>query len=271
MRIEMLALLLLLAFINDASADDGVRLLYTKQKPEAALPVQVSSFQGRRGTKFTITFAVVDPSAYRLDVVVPKDENSGGASLERFYLDENPVAVMVGGFIESYGPATPAGLLRVNGRNLNPISMKDIIVDGVVCVERDSETIIVPRNSDQLIQASSACFQSGPLLIYDRKLSNKLDLIDKKHEKFSSGAYPRSFFLKNSLNQYIMGVTSPISLFLLRRVMLMTLQEGGFDAVSAIGLPGLQWGGLIVKPGEKTFQFGQVTELLPDALAVFPR
>src|SRR5437660_10376549 len=86
---------------SDAQTADGpVEITTIKEQVGTVLPVKQLSV--RASKDFEITFATVNVARYSLMLVLPRDRSAGGSSLEGFFSDEEQLAVMPGGFIDSY-------------------------------------------------------------------------------------------------------------------------------------------------------------------------
>jgi hypothetical protein len=268
------ALALLVAFVARhaaVSADDQIEVLETKEYPRTALKVYEKRAIATKGGEFKVIFVVVDPRSYQVRLAVPSEPAAGGSSLARFFsVDNDAVAVLNGGFLRTSVPATPAGLLKYEGQILNRLSYTDPVLGGLLCFihnPQGTDLQLAERADAQLVETANDCLQSGPLLVHQGVAHDDLEKIDREIKDFSAGFYMRSFVTTNKRNQILLGITSPISLFALRRIMLMSETDGGLDAAFAIGLTGLDTAGFIVR-GRESFIAGNVNTLLPNAIVV---
>jgi hypothetical protein len=98
-----------------------------------------------------------------------------------------------------------------------------------------------------------------------------LALLDKQiNFPFSSAAFDRAFLALDHNNDVIVGVSSRISLTVLRDLLILPEDRGGFGAVVAVGLPGTRSAGLVLD-GESQITAGNVQTLLANAIIVTPR
>jgi Phosphodiester glycosidase len=219
---------------------------------------------------FVVSYISFKPTELRVGLVQPQNPAEGGTSLNRFKQDMQPVALMNGGFLDSTSPATPAGFLKVAGQIVNRAST-DRVIDGFLCFSNgpnlQAVTIGPYADLERVTSDYPDCTQGGPLLILDGKPFSKLEALDEDPnlKKFGLVAAARSFVAKTKTGNIIMGVTSPVSLYSLRSVLLQDRSAGGFEATQAIGLTGRITAGLIAG---SAFVRGHTNTLLPAAIIV---
>jgi Phosphodiester glycosidase len=262
------------ASVSTWAESDLVKILETRdvaQKPSFLKIIEKRVLASESG-EFTITVLIVDPKKNRLKLALPTDSAAYGSSLARFYLDEDALAVMSAGFLRTYSPVSPAGLLKFDGAIINTLSNTDPALGGIVCfANKNQELTIAARSNTHIIDISNDCIQGGPLFISEGIVHDELERIDSEYTNFSSRRYVRTFLAKSKRGEILLGYTSPTSLFALRRVLLMGESEGGLQAVAAVGLTGgTQTAGLIVRATDprQPFSRGNTTTPLPNALAV---
>jgi hypothetical protein len=222
---------------------------------------------------FRVTYVVVAPNQ-RIDLALPRGENSPGVPLNQFFLTEKSVAVLNGGYLRTTVPATPSGLLQVGGNEISPLIevADDPVLSGVVCFAEGRPAEILPVQIFKEIRKSfSDCVQAGPLIAFKGQLVEDLENFDYKNpdlKRFSSRPSERSFVLRTIRDETILGVTERASLSALRAVMLASEKEGGFGAVSAITLTGRSSAGLIIGGEKEPILSGGINLLLPNAIVV---
>jgi hypothetical protein len=226
--------------------------------------------------EFTITYMVFDPKVYRLKLAVPVDpaQGSSGASLRRFYEDEAAVAAMSAGFLRTYSPVTPAGLVKFGGSTINKISMTDPALSAVVCFSHTNDLpSLASRSDNHLIETSDDCLQAGPLFAQGGNPHDDLPKIDLEYKDFSARKYVRTFLALNRRGEFILGQTSPASLVALQTILVSTEQESGFNVAAAIGLTGGASAGLIARgsDADHLFTLGNIGGPLPNSFVVIRR
>lgn len=239
------------------------------------LPVSVATAIANE--TFKVSYVSFRPDELRVGLVKPQNPAEGGTSLNRFMQDSHAIALMNGGFLESTSPATPAGFLKVDGQILNRAStertpsgvLADPVVDGFVCFEPDAHAVVIGSIVDleKVEPKYSDCVQGGPLLILNGKPFSKLEALDQDPnlKKFALVAAARSFVAMTKTGSILMGVTSPVSLYGLRSVLLQDKASGGFEVSQALSLTGRITAGLIAG---SAFERGRTNTLLPDAIIV---
>src|SRR6476620_3420694 len=98
-------------------------------------------------TIFRVSYVVLTPTQ-KIEIALPQGgASSAGASLGLIFRTEQPLAALNGGFLRTYAPATPSGLLQVRGEELNPLaplSDKEPVMSGVICFGQRRPVEIVP-------------------------------------------------------------------------------------------------------------------------------
>jgi hypothetical protein len=247
------------------------------------LPVSIASPIANE--TFVVSYISFKPSELRVGLVRPQNPSEGGTSLNRFMQDKQPLALMNGGFLDSTSPATPAGFLKIAGQIINRASVPrvpdgggpvdrviDPVVDGFLCFANEPSAravVIGPfAEFEKVATDYPDCIQGGPLLVNDGKpIEKQLEALDDDPtlKKFALVAAARSFIARTKAGNIVMGVTSPVSLYSLRSILLQEKGSGGFEVSQAIALTGRISAGLIAGP---TFVRGHTNTLLPDAIIV---
>jgi hypothetical protein len=241
--------------------------------------LQVSVATPIANETFKVSYVSFRPDELSVGLIKPPNPAEGGTSLNRFMQDNHPIALMNGGFLESTSPATPAGFLKVYGQIVNRASVErassgvlvDPVVDGFVCFANEPVARAVVIGSivdlEKVEPKYPDCVQGGPLLILNGKPFSKLEALDQDPnlKKFALVAAARSFVAMTKTGSILMGVTSPVSLYGLRSILLQDKASGGFEVSQAISLTGRITAGLIAG---SAFERGHTNTLLPDAIIV---
>ena len=219
----------------------------------------------------TVTSLVVPTDKFHLRLVVPPGRTGTSSSLLRYLNDENrAAAAFTGGFLESYSPATPSGLIVMSGKLINALKIEDKVMTSALCfTDKISRPFTITSvKTFKPTGGSDDCIQAGPLIINSKAVASDLDQLDKRLDfQFSSGAFSRAFIGMNTRNDVILGVSTPLSLFDLRKLMLTPERDGGLGLTTAIMLSGGRTAGLAVS-ANPNFTTGHVETLLPNALVV---
>lgn len=293
MKMWPLVILALLAredlFAQEAGRT-GVQVLNERVPAGSSIPVTERKVRVG-GNEFSVLFATIDPVANRLQIALPRNPVGGGSSLWDFYRDEEAAAVFTGGYLDSFVPATPTGLVISNGTIVNDAKAaddakkKEPVLTGVLCfgqLGKGSIVTITSYRAGDSLKEWRDCIQSGPLIVSRGEYRDDLETLDanlagriteaskERQSGFVAGSYERAFALKNRSGQLILGVTSPASLFSLRYLLKEPADQGGFAAVDAILLTGWRTAGSIVSAPEPIV-FGHPSTLLPNAIVVNSR
>jgi hypothetical protein len=268
------ALLAIMGVLTTLALADDVKLKGNQPAAGLELKAGEKTFVYSDGSSvFTVKYAIA-PSYRRLRLTLPNSE-SGGSSLARFFVEQRPLAILNGGFLETYTPATPAGLLQIRGEVINGSAPRDQVASAVICfgqAEKPSALAIEPLiGSERLQKRYSDCLQAGPLLIYKGRQFDDLMILDldPSLKEFASVSAERSFIARNARGETILGVTAKTSLYALRAALLLGESDGGFGAIAAVGLTGRSTAGMIVA-GREPYTAGAVSKVLPNAIIVTP-
>lgn len=159
---------------------------------------------------------------------------------ERLYI----MAAINGGFLASYSPPVPAGLLKIDGKILSNLAPNDPVMDAVVCVGNDTNFYTVARFANN--PSPSDCIQTGPLLIIGQREVVSDNPVDKEIDyPFVSGRFERAFIGRDVNGATVIGWTSTIDLISLSQLLVGSIESGGFGLTDAAALPGKNSAGLI--------------------------
>ncbi len=242
--------------------------------------VRSGTFERRQITTSRAT--AVDVSSLRVAtdrvsfrLVTPSKSSAGGSSLVRFGYDERALAVFTGGFLDTFSPATPAGLVQQHNKIKNDLLDDDKVMKAVVCYSVDSINPAVIMTIAEFLagKPKGDCIQTGPFLAKNGKQETNFDELEKslKNAPFARGSFQRAFVSVNTSDEIAIGIAAQISLFALREVLLKSVQEGGFGAVVAVALSGGTTAGLVIEDGNRRITAGTVKTLLPNAVVIRER
>lgn len=289
--LRTIAILLLAAnviFAAQGAVRETISVLAVTSVPFTQLPVFVKKVSNAT-RNFSVSYVIVTPQTDNVDLALPKFSDGGGSSLWDFWRDEHADAAFTGGYLESVMPATPAGLLKYNGKLINDAKQSDPVLSGVVCFGKRQDKNVVSIfsfNNQGTFHEWSSCIQSGPLLALSGQEHDDLGSIDANVDirtdedtlrrkaagklAMSEGAYERAFIIRTRDGKFVLGITSPVSLYALRSLVLLDTAHGGFDAVDAINMTGWETAGLVVSAPDP-FVAGKASTLLPNAIVVHRR
>jgi Phosphodiester glycosidase len=189
------------------------------------------------------------------------ERSASGYSLEDYLRRYRALAVLSGGYIDSYSPPTPLGLVRSNGFQLSSVH-RSWLVDGFYCA-KPGHAEISPVDMDPLRRGFVDCVQAGPLLLLNgRPPDSKGREEPASYQKFVSMRLERTFICLTGRREAIIGISDKIEF----PKLVTALQQPQFDCVDAIGLTGGSSGGL--RFGNRLV--GKDEFLYPSVLGVMP-
>jgi hypothetical protein len=274
--------------VSETSAEDIERSAIQVLSENIRVGARVPTTERRLkvgGAELSVTFVTLNPASNRLNIVLPRNPVGGGAALWDFYRTENADVVLTGGYLDSFAPAIPTGLVRVAGTTFNDPKEKDPVLTGTLCLGRreDPASVMIARYSTQAsFDEWSDCIQAGPLMLLGGKSQDDIDALDaslanriteaskQRQSGFVAGSYERVFVMKDRSGQIVLGTTTPTSLYPLRYLLKQDAAGGGFGADDAILLSGWHTAGLIVSAPDPIV-VGNPSVLLPNAIVVNSR
>ncbi len=183
-----------------------------------------------------------------------------GYFLEDYKRRFNAVAVLAGGYIDSYSPPTSLGLVRSDGQLISS-SRSSWLTEAALCSDAGNVEIGLV---DLTRQPFRDCVQAGPLLLKFGKPPT--DLVSRKAPGFSrlnTSVQEQNFACTSSDGRVLLGVTDKIDL----PTLVTALQKPEVGCVDAIRLTGLDTAGLRIG----TTLFGSDDYLYPNVIGVVRR
>jgi hypothetical protein len=186
---------------------------------------------------------------------------SSGYSLREYLGHYGALAVLSGGYIDSYSPPTPLGLVRSNGLQISGIH-NSWLVDGLFC-SNPGHAEITLVDMDPMRQNFRDCVQSGPLLLLDKEKPNSPSREENpNYKKFAAAPIERTFLCLNGDGEAVLGISGKIEL----PKLVAALRGPEYRCTNAIGFTGAVSGGLRI--GDKLV--GKDDFLFPSVIAVMP-
>jgi hypothetical protein len=247
----------------------SVRLVETQKVRSTIFEARLVETSEQRHVIFTSL--MVDPGRVNFRLALPTKANA--ASLIRFRHDEDALAAFTGGFLDTYSPATPAGLVQRRNTIQNDLQA-DPVMTAVVCFSADPIKPVAIMATQEFLpgETKGDCIQTGPFLAKNGQKETDFDALEKSlGSPFARGHFERAILMVNVLSQIVIGVSSPISLFPLRELLLKPAQKGGLGAIVAVGLSGTLTAGLVIEGKDKLITVGAVKTLLPNAVIIRER
>jgi hypothetical protein len=228
---------------------------------------QATVAEGRLATYLRVDLEKFDVRV--LSALLPRKDDKAQAAPERaargFFLNDyrtlhNAEAVLSGGYIASFSPPTPLGLIKSDWTVVNA-PHESWLTDGYFCSEPGRAQI--QRWID--LAAFRDCLQAGPILLLQGEPPKDLGRSRRpgSYKKLENSVQEQAFICTVMPNELILGVTDKINLPAL--VDFLSRKETG--CTDAIRLTGEQTAGLVLSDKE----FGHDDYLFPSVIAVMPR
>jgi hypothetical protein len=229
----------------------------------------IAIFQGPvlvGGKKVGVTAVQVALPPHRIAVAVSPFE--AGASLGTFLKTHQAKVVLSGGFLKSFYPPIPIGLVRQNGKLVNRAAGGDLLTG--MLVVRDRKPLIGRFQSAECEGTSDDCLQSGPLLVRNgnSELPRELGGLLPSTRKLIEGSFARAVVGILREGRFLLALTEEVGLAPLVEVLLRSPTDGGLGCRDALNLSGAESAGLLVRAGGRTIAVGGQYVDLPNAIIV---
>lgn len=228
------------------------------------------------GQPFAAVALTVDPEV--AEVSLGLAEPRAGWSTETFHGKTGALAVATGGYLRSFTPPVPTGLLRHDGETLVDLAGDAKLLNGVLCLQptaagRPAATIrsLQRVDADRGILADYRhCRQAGPLLVRGGEpvvTTGKLD--DLSNSSFGSGLYRRIGIGVAGDGSIAIVWTTKVAMKGLAALAARSPENGGFGLKKMLALPGRNMASLVYRnrAGDRRVQ-GNASIRLPDAFLV---
>jgi hypothetical protein len=183
-----------------------------------------------------------------------------GFSLEDYKRLYGALAVMSGGYLSSFAPPMPFGLVK-SDNVLTSSTHKSWLTEGVYCAG-PIKTIIELWNRNPNIEEFRDCLQSGPMLLYNGDAILDAGSRAPGYMRLAQDSQNQAFICTSSNNETIIGITEATDFSIL-----IPFLKDKVGCINALRLTGRDTAGLIVND----ILYGSDQYLLPNALAVVPR
>jgi uncharacterized protein YigE (DUF2233 family) len=219
------------------------------------------------GQPFTIEALRIDPRKFNTETLdAYQTITDAGQKYSNFSLRDladlkKPVAIISGGFTDSFSQPIPSGLIVENGQITARLNRASVTQSGVFCVNTSGVSII-----DKAAYTDGECkfaLQSGPKLVEPEGKNGITS--SRKDQNFRSAMC----IDKDSLLLFIYA--SQVTLADLAEVLRQPSSEGGYECVVALNLSGDIEAGMIYRDHQGMEKVaGHIDALLASAIAIFP-
>jgi hypothetical protein len=171
-----------------------------------------------------------------------------------------PLAVINGGYTQSFSYPIPAGLIVIDSKAIMKLNKGSRLQSGVLCIKKNSNKII-SKNKYKPNECDYA-LQCGPKII---EFPGKKGINSRKR-KFS-----RSVVAIDKTGRILFIKSSSISLYDLADFLLIDFKNGGLEVNVALNLSGNVESGLIYRNMNVTNFFGDIDAPIASAIGIFSK
>lgn len=210
-----------------------------------------------------LILAVVDPNNFEAKISGLIKEGQGTSLVNT----RESVEIAIGsGFVKSYYPLIPSGLLKIDDKLFNELSTSENAYSGVI-YEIDGQ-LSFANKSDFSVQNYNSGFQVGPIIILD----GIIDILEDEPKRIKPST--RAFIGENENGLIFLGLTQrPINLYHLGNYLLHVwakLLPENSNIKYCYNLSGGGAQGLYIDIGEKKLMYGN-TQLEQASIIAFSR
>jgi hypothetical protein len=179
-----------------------------------------------------------------------------GLSLLEYLIRYGALAVMSGGYIDTYSPPTALGFVKSNGTLVAP-PRNSWLTNGLFCSDEGRAVIQsgIPDNFRD-------CLQAGPVLLSGGHVSPQSN--NPGYAKLAQSVQEQGFICLDSQSRVVLGVSDKINL----QTLVDFLSRPEIDCKYALRLTGLSTAGLRDRSG---LVIGHDDYLFPSAIGVFAK
>ena len=215
-----------------------------------------------------ITVAVVSLAAFSLAIAVPP-LGEVADTIEGFRDHYGAVVVLSGGFLASFHPAVPLGMVKVNGAVLNRFVKTNEVLTGILALN-DGRPVI--RNAQAFSDATWAdCLQSGPVIVAAGQATVPTPPRTKAEAGLIDAQAARVAIATVADDRVLLVYAEPVGLRGFAAFLAAKESAGGLSVIDALNLSGAATAGLLVNTPRGDVVAGSKYSQLPNAIIVRPR
>lgn len=221
-----------------------------------------------RDRRVQLTVVRVDPAVRRLALVAPDSPKSGGHAVQRYLENERAYAALSGGYMKSFYPAIPTGLVQLDSKPMNrPVQSQ--LMNGLFAV-RGARVAILPYDGVAAVSGFADALQAGPLLVQQGRsaLPGPQAAMPDDLRTVIEKRFIRSFVAIDANGRVLLGLSGEVTLRELVTVLTRAPGESGFGVRAAVNLSGHTSAGLQYRAGRELRSAGDVKTRLANAIVV---
>ncbi len=193
---------------------------------------------------------VVDQAKFRPRIIGVTRESPSGQSVSGLLNHSQAEVAIGGGFVESFYPLTPTGLLIVDGKAISPKSKKGY--SGIIAVQ--NKKLKISHRDVFESDKTTGAFQVGPTLV------SRDSVRISPQEPQKRNPYTRGFVGIRKDGKVVLGLTeNRVHLYHLARHLNKSVAEKGVGCVEAVNLSGGGAEAIAVRSGNNLLLFGNST------------
>ncbi|MCG8360588.1 MAG: phosphodiester glycosidase family protein [Kiloniellales bacterium] len=220
------------------------------------------------GVEAPATLAVVRADPTRTKVVVldsystvsREGKKYASYSLRELKRIVGAIAVVNGGFGQSFALPVPAGLVVQDGDTISPLNRQSRTQSGVFCVNGDEAKLV--NKLDYRDGACRQALQSGPKIV-EYPGENGISRPRK--------AFIRSVACIDDAGRVLLVRSSSAALFHVAEILRAETADGGYGCEAALNLSGDVESGMLYEADGEDRPVGEVDSLVASAIAILPR
>ncbi len=217
------------------------------------------------GKRVAITAIRASLDGYRLEVGIPQNASSGESMLS-FQERSHAAVVLSGGFLTSFFPPIPLGLVRHGSVLVNRAAGGDLL-DGVLLVAAGKLSIQRFRGAGDL-EGWAEALQSGPMLLSAGRsaLPDVADIKTRSTRQLIDNEYSRAFIATLADGRLLLAVTGAVSLRALADYLVRSAPRGGLACIDALNLGGGGSEGILVTAAAGRVSSGNIQSYLANTI-----
>ena len=183
-----------------------------------------------------IVYCIINPDFF--DITIEGLNNGQGVSIATKIKESN--IVIGSGFVRSFYPLIPTGLLKINSEMITDIATSNEAYSGII-IEKNGTLEFTDKNSPIEYEYNSG-FQIGPIILRN----GKIRIFESEVKKFLP--YRRSFVGRNIEGEIIIGITlNRVHLYHLGKILSEEISQNWLEIkdvynLSGGGSEGFDWG-----------------------------
>jgi hypothetical protein len=222
-----------------------------------------------RGRMAGLVVVRVVTARYQLRIVTGESFKNQGHSLRGYAELHGSTAVLSGGFVKSFYPPVPVGLVKVGGEVVNRPAVDEEILDGFLGL-RNGRPTILPYDAVGSVGEWTEGLQSGPLLVFAGRsaLPEGMAGLQSQTRNLIERRYARAFIAVDTEGRALLGHTGPIALRELADLLVRPASDGGLGCTAALNLSGGANAGLLIQSERVAMNVGDVDTPLANAIVI---